>query len=335
MSADMVSCSRFRITGSQTPAEIQTAGFKHPICLPFVGLCPAHRSDPIESRLFISWKSDPMRTVKTAGETAQAAMAATDTGARAPGATESNYARKWREAHKEKIAAYARIYRASHPLLMKWKGMLMRTGLTSDTTPGNIKHYIDRGIAVCDEWRLFKNFESWAMANGWKPGLEIDRIDNNGNYEPGNCRFVSRVENIRNRRNTVRVFYNGRIMPLAEAFEMSGCKLSYRLVLKRVTQGIWPVEKALTLPARFMRRMDRHSDATAKNEDGGMSGATFLVYALCNGAFKACASYSAFARAKGYADELAAFVEKRGLGKSIHIGRIVPCYTASKKGGAA
>lgn len=62
------------------------------------------------------------------------------------------------------------------------------------------KHYGGRGIEVCDEWRdTPEAFCKWAEENGWSPDLTIDRIDNEGNYEPGNCRFVTQAENNRNR----------------------------------------------------------------------------------------------------------------------------------------
>lgn len=60
--------------------------------------------------------------------------------------------------------------------------------------------YGGRGIKVCDEWRDSPEaFCKWAIENGWQPDLTIDRIDNNGNYEPSNCRFVTQAENNRNR----------------------------------------------------------------------------------------------------------------------------------------
>lgn len=62
----------------------------------------------------------------------------------------------------------------------------------------DFKNYGARGIRVC--WDSLKKFKNWALANGYAPGLEIDRIDNNGNYEPGNCRFVSHSVNNRNKR---------------------------------------------------------------------------------------------------------------------------------------
>ena len=65
------------------------------------------------------------------------------------------------------------------------------------------KDYGGRGIKICDEWNDkhgFTKFSKWALSHGYEHGLEIDRIDNNGNYEPSNCRFVTHRENMQNRR---------------------------------------------------------------------------------------------------------------------------------------
>lgn len=68
-------------------------------------------------------------------------------------------------------------------------------------------HYGGRGITVCEEWKApngFWAFQDWAIAAGWAEGLTLDRTNNDGNYDPRNCRFVTRTENLRNRRMTPR-----------------------------------------------------------------------------------------------------------------------------------
>lgn len=62
--------------------------------------------------------------------------------------------------------------------------------------------YGGRGIKVCDEWLDIKGFSEWALNNGWKEGLSIDRIDNNGDYCSENCKWVSVSENSRKKRTT-------------------------------------------------------------------------------------------------------------------------------------
>ena len=69
------------------------------------------------------------------------------------------------------------------------------------------KDYGGRGITICPEWtdklNGFTNFRDWALNNGYKEGLQINRINNNGNYETSNCNWVTRLENMRNQRKTI------------------------------------------------------------------------------------------------------------------------------------
>ena len=67
--------------------------------------------------------------------------------------------------------------------------------------------YGDRGITICDDWnKSFKIFRAWALNNGYKEGLSLERIDVNGNYCPENCRWITMYEQAINKRNTIRFF---------------------------------------------------------------------------------------------------------------------------------
>lgn len=83
------------------------------------------------------------------------------------------------------------------PLYHVWYTMHQRC---NDPKKDGYHNYGGRGISVCQEWDDVTTFVEWAKQNGYKPGLEIDRIDVNGNYEPSNCRFVTHKENANNRR---------------------------------------------------------------------------------------------------------------------------------------
>lgn len=82
-----------------------------------------------------------------------------------------------------------------------WRGMNVRC---DEPTHYSYPNYGARGITVCAEWRDgHQAFIEWAIANGYAPGLQIDRINNGGNYEPSNCQWVTAAQNNRNRRSTV------------------------------------------------------------------------------------------------------------------------------------
>lgn len=83
------------------------------------------------------------------------------------------------------------------PLYRMWRNMINRCEYPE---AHNYRRYGGRGIAVCAEWRHnAAAFMAWCEANGYRPGLEIDRRDNDKDYGPDNCRFVTRIVNQRNR----------------------------------------------------------------------------------------------------------------------------------------
>jgi hypothetical protein len=83
-----------------------------------------------------------------------------------------------------------------------WVGMNFRCN--PDSKHRHCKAHGARGIRVCQEWKdSYPAFKEWALANGYGEKLQIDRINNDGNYEPGNCRWVTAAINARNKRNTV------------------------------------------------------------------------------------------------------------------------------------
>jgi hypothetical protein len=87
-----------------------------------------------------------------------------------------------------------------HPLYIIWDCMVQRC-----TNQNNVRYssYGGRGISVCVNWRCYPiTFIKWALRNGWENGLTIDRIDNNGNYNPNNCRFITKAKNSGKTRRT-------------------------------------------------------------------------------------------------------------------------------------
>lgn len=76
-----------------------------------------------------------------------------------------------------------------------WRGMLRRC---CDSKSSAYKWYGGRGISVCKEWAdSYEVFRKWALEHGYKEGLSIDRIDNDGDYAPSNCQWITRSENSR------------------------------------------------------------------------------------------------------------------------------------------
>lgn len=113
------------------------------------------------------------------------------------------------------------------------------------------KRYSDwgaRGITICDEWMDDPEaFVNWALKNGYKPGLSIDRIDNNMGYSPENCRWITLAENNQNRRSSRFYTINGETKNLQQWCNFYN--VSRAMVERRLSLG-WDAERAFTAPKR-------------------------------------------------------------------------------------
>ena len=120
-----------------------------------------------------------------------------------------------------------------HPLYGTWEGMVRRC-----TNPKHVhfKNYGGRGITVCSEWADDpRAFVDWALAEGWRPGLQIDRVNNDDDYSPKNCRIVTQFVNGNNRRNNRRLSVDGREYTIAEASRFFG--LNKTTIKERLNRG--------------------------------------------------------------------------------------------------
>lgn len=126
-----------------------------------------------------------------------------------------------------------------------WHSMIDRC--VRKNNPG-YKHYGGRGISVCEEWLDSKNFIEWALSNGYRKDLTIDRIDYNGNYEPSNCRWVDWKTQANNTSRNHYVTIDGETLTVAQWAERNG--IAYKTVFQRTRVLGWSFEKALTVPVR-------------------------------------------------------------------------------------
>ena len=115
-----------------------------------------------------------------------------------------------------------------------WSGIQERCH-KNYTTEKNKKNYQEKGVIVCAEWRnSFTAFYEWSIANGYKEGLQLDRRDNNGNYEPSNCRYVTQTVNIGNRQITKFITIYGEKKTVAEWSRVSG--FPYKTLYNRLNK---------------------------------------------------------------------------------------------------
>jgi hypothetical protein len=142
--------------------------------------------------------------------------------------------------------------RATHglsgsPTQKSWGAMKRRCLNANDK---DYPRYGGRGITVCDRWR--DSFEAFVADMGVKPeGTSLDRIDNNGNYEPGNCRWAALDVQNNNRRSNRPITFKGRTQTLTQWAGEAG--LSSEALAHRLKSG-WPMGDALSIPIDHSNR---------------------------------------------------------------------------------
>lgn len=145
--------------------------------------------------------------------------------------------------HLETVRNSRRTHGASYTRAFRiWAGILNRT---RNPALSYFHRYGGRGIRACDRWATFENF----LEDMGEPpiGMTIERIDNDGHYEPGNCRWATRAEQARNRDANVYVDYEGERMCMAEAARRAG--LSRGTVQWRLKNGV-PASRLFDPPRR-------------------------------------------------------------------------------------
>lgn len=135
--------------------------------------------------------------------------------------------------------SYTRIF-------SKWNSMLSRCS-------PKWKHrriYFDKGISVCEEWKVYLNFKTWCLNNGYEENLELDRIDNDKGYSPDNCRFVTKLVNNCNKSNTIYIEYNGeKVSAKLLLLQLSIPEKDHPNIVRRIGYG-WTLEDSINKPKR-------------------------------------------------------------------------------------
>lgn len=141
---------------------------------------------------------------------------------------------------------YSTVRQNDKQLYAIWNGIKQRC---LNKNNRDYHNYGGRGIEICDEWaNKYEAFYYWAIRSGYKTGLQIDRINNNGNYCESNCRFVNRKTQANNKRNNILYTIDGTTKSLAQW--CNEYNQNYYMVYQRVSKLGWSIKDALMRPKR-------------------------------------------------------------------------------------
>lgn len=130
--------------------------------------------------------------------------------------------------------------KTKHPLYWRWRNMLLRC---ASNHPAHVKKYRARGIKVCASWQVFENF-IFDMGPLPSKSHSLDRVDNNGNYEPSNCRWATKRTQSRNRRYIRPITFGGRTQLLTDWATEIGVNAS-TLSMRMDVYG-WSIKETLS-----------------------------------------------------------------------------------------
>ena len=125
-----------------------------------------------------------------------------------------------------------------------WRQMKRRCTVPTD---GKYPRYGGRGISICPEWMDYDVFCDWAEGAGYAEGLSINRVDNDGNYEPGNCEWTDRITQANNSSRNIWFSAFGETKTLAQWSRDPRCQTTRAGLTLRVLRRGWDIERALTV----------------------------------------------------------------------------------------
>ena len=162
----------------------------------------------------------------------------------------------YKDMQKKKLNALRRktdpIISVRDKLYNVWRGIKKRCN--------NPDHYAypqygGRGIKLSEEWRDFEAFYSWALKNGYEVGLTLDRINNDGDYAPDNCRWTTWKVQGNNRRTNINITFKGKTQTIAMWAAEIG--ISTEMLWNRLRKYKWPIEVALTAQKGSITKLNR------------------------------------------------------------------------------
>lgn len=150
--------------------------------------------------------------------------------------------------HRKLISDAKTKHGKSHTKLYRlYKGIIERCYRPTDENKK--RNYYDKNIRMCDEWKNnYLSFEEWALSNGYRENLTIDRINNNKGYSPDNCRWITREQQASNRRTNRMITIGNETHTMSDWCNINN--VSYNAACKRIEAYGWDEIKAVSQPTR-------------------------------------------------------------------------------------